>query len=101
MYLIVIIFVTAVLVHLLLRIDPVPRNSRGSGLRPGCGIRNCKFVIDPGRAYACKPLDDAVGLRVRILEDHAIIGAEMRSFDNESVAFPVSTCIAEQLAQVL
>src|SRR5881396_773523 len=65
MYLVVVILMAAVLVHLFLRIDPVPRNSRGPGLRPSCWIRDCKFIIDPGRANACKPFDDPVGFRVR------------------------------------
>src|SRR5207249_6342047 len=101
MYLIVIIFMTAVLVHLFLRIDPVPRDSRGPRLRPGCWIRDCKFVIDAGWTHACKPFDDVIGFRIRVLEDHAVIGPEIRSFDYQRVSLPISARIAEPLTQVL
>src|SRR5262245_53769203 len=96
---VVVVLVTRVLVHLLVGIDPRPRNHRGPRPRPRVWILDRELVADGPRVDAREPLGDAKGRWIRVLENHAFVGPEIRRFDDQRVAIPAAARVAEPLAQ--
>src|SRR5436309_8896117 len=97
---VVVIFMTGVLVHLLVRIDLRPRNDSGPRLGPGFWILNREFVIESVSIDAAEALRDAKGFRIGILEDHPIVGPEIRRFDDQRIPFPMTARVAQPLPKV-
>ena len=96
-----VVFVAAVLEHLLAGIHLGPRNQRRPRPRPRRRIGDGELVVDRVGGHAREALGDRERRGIGPLKDHAFLGLEVRRLDDQRRAFPAAAGIAEPLPQVL
>src|SRR5579862_6685874 len=98
---VVIVFVTRVLVHLFGGIDLRPGNQRSPRPGPSFRIFDRKFIVERGSVNARKAFGDAVGLRIGVLEYHAVVMPEISGLYHQRSALPMAARVAQPLTEIL
>ena len=91
---------TGIFVHLLFGIDLRPRYDGRPRLCPRLGIFYPEFVIDGFCIDAAEAFGDTKRLGTGILINGAIVRSEIGCFDDERIAFLVSTRVVQSLLEV-
>src|SRR5215475_10462251 len=94
-----VVFVAGVFVHLLIRIDLVPRDQRRPRPGPRRRVLDGELVVERVDGDAGEALGDLESRRIRVLKNHAIIAPEVGRLDDERRSVPASAGIAQPLLE--